>query len=126
MKRSVIITKCIGIVKVNGKSFAVFDKPLTSLCSKFICVCNKTSMCLGTLLNNGIIELSANNIVEHNRYYKIFVDIEISIKEGWQKVGQPINDYKEETVLLWQELGSLEDPPIEAIDLYISELNKRT
>ena len=82
MKRSVIITKCIEIVKVNGKSFAVFDKPLTSLCSKFICVCNRTSMCLGTLLNNGIIELSANNIVEHNRYYKIFVDMEISIKEG--------------------------------------------
>ena len=126
MKRSVIIAKCIGIVKVNGKSFAVFDKPLTSLCSKFICICNKTSMCLGTLLNNGIIELGTNNIVEHNRYYKIFVDIEISIKEGWEKVGQPINDYKEETVLLWQELGSLEDPPIEAIDLYINELNKRT
>lgn len=83
-------------------------------------------MCLGTLLNNGIIELSTNNIVEHGRYYKIFVNIEISIKEGWEKVGQPINDYKEETVLLWQELGSLEDPPIEAIDLYISELNKRT
>lgn len=27
MKRGVIITKCIGIVKVNGKSFAIFDKP---------------------------------------------------------------------------------------------------
>ena len=94
MKRSAIITKCIGIVEISNKSFAIFDKPLTSLCSKFICVCNKTSMCLGTLLN-------------------------ISIKEGWEKVGQPINDYKEETVLLWQELGSLKDPPIEAIDLYI-------
>lgn len=125
MKRSVIITKCIGIVKINNKSFATFDKPLTPLCSKFICIFNKTSMCLGTLLNNEIIELSANNIIEHGRYYKIFVNIEVSIKEGWEKVGQPINDYKEETVLLWQELGSLEDPPIEAIDLYINELNNR-
>lgn len=127
MKRSIIIAKCIGLSKANEKIYAIFDKPLSNLCRKFISISNKESSCLGTLLPNDLVELHYDNIIRCNNYYRIGIFTRELVDEwDWEIIPQSIEDYKEETVLLWQELGSLVDPPIEAIDLYIEELNRRT
>jgi len=127
MKRSVIIAKCIGSIEISNKTFLTFDRPLNELYSeKFICISVGTQLYFGTLLPNNIIEMSLNVPIEINKYYKILTYNAWFEEPEWQISKQPSEKYKEETVLLWQELGSLEDPSIEAIDLYINELNERT
>lgn len=127
MKRSVIIAKCIGSIENSNKTLLTFDRPLNELCSeKFIYISVGTQLYFGTLLPNNIIEMSLNVPIEINKYYKISTYNAWFEELEWQISKQPSEKYKEETVLLWQELGSLENPPIEAIDLYINELNERT
>lgn len=126
MKRSIIIAKCIGTIENSTKTLLIFDKPLKDLCSKFVYIKNY----FGTLLPSDIIEISSHTTIEVNKYYKITVYNDHK-KSGdcdweWDIINQSMDEHKEETVLLWQELGSLIDPPIETIDLYIDELNKRT
>lgn len=127
MKRSVIIAKCIGSIENSNKTLLTFDRPLNKLYSeKFIYISVGTRLYFGTLLPNDIIEMSPDVPIETNKYYKI------STYRVWSErlerliSKQSEEEYKEETAILWEELGSLVDPPIEEIDLYIEELNERT
>ena len=123
MKRSVIIAKCIGLSQVDYKVSMVFDKPLHELCSKFVLVTDNLNAIVGTLTKNDIIEIDYEAYTKFsvNKYYRIIADDLGPNGYGWIKP----NDYKEETLILWHELGSLIDPTIETIDLYIKELNFR-
>ena len=125
--RTVIITKCIGCTWSKNLVNVIFDKDLFCLGTKFVNLINPNcKITFVTLRPNGVIEwyLHTENFDLDkkmlNHYFKIIPYSLSSILQGINK-----EKYEKETELLWNELGSLNDPTLEQIDLYIEELNKR-
>lgn len=127
--RSIIIAKCEHIYRDPSHTYVVFSCNLKEL-PKFVAIWGRCKIPIyGTRISDTTIEISD----WHNTW--IFEELSV---EKWYRINMApfnldevsknfINSdlYKEETILLWQELGSLENPTIEQIDLYIEELNKR-
>lgn len=125
MKRTVLIAKCIEIIKLNEKTlYFKFDKEI-DFNSKYIQVNNFSRFDINCIFKSGKILyivypefiddcktraerwlLNKYCLLRSSKYNSMFV------------VPDPIN--KE---VLWQDLSNLENPELEEIDCYIRMLN---
>ena len=131
MRRTIIIAQCTFLEKTSEYCKISFNKSLSELLPlDYVNVYNETFIIRGSHWDDIVYtapQFAANlNIGE---WYAIEIINPLFANLGWGAYEPPPlltpEDYHEETLLLWQELGSLENPSIEEINTYIYVLNKR-